>query len=107
MPGAARVVQEAALLQKAAQLGGVVRAELFAVADRQLEGRALQVVQQDLEVVGVDVGVLGRAVEEVLGMLDDVLVERRAGGHQHRERRGLAAARRGRRAARWRRSCPG
>ena len=45
----------------------------------------LQMVQQDLEIVRIDVCVLGRAVEEVLGMLDDVLVERRAGGHQYGE----------------------
>ncbi len=58
------------------------------VANGQLEGGALQMAHQNFQVVGVDVRVLGRTVEEVLGMLDDVLIERRAGGHQHRQRRG-------------------
>ena len=82
-------MQEPEFLEKAAQLAGVVRSELLAVAHRQLEGRALQMTQQDFEIVGIDVGVLGRTVEEILGMLDDVLIERRAGGHQHRQRRRL------------------
>ena len=77
------MVGEAQLAEEMAHFGGVVRAELFAVADGELEGGALDVVNEDLEVVGVDVGVLGGGFEEVLGVLDDVLVERGAGGdHQ-------------------------
>jgi len=59
-------------------VGRIVAAELLAVADGQLEGGALQVVEEDLDVVRVDVRLLGRAAEEVVGMLDDVLIERGA-----------------------------
>ena len=53
MPCVAGVVQDAGLLEELAQLAGVVRPELLAVPDRQLEGGALQVIQQDLEVSGL------------------------------------------------------
>ena len=68
-----------------------MRAELLAVADGQLERRALHVIDQNLEVVGIDVRVFRRALEEIVGMLDDVLIQRRAGCHQHRQRSGLPA----------------
>ena len=85
-------MQEAGFFQKAAHLRSVVRAELLTVLNGQLEGRAFQVRQQDLQIVGVEVGVFGRAAEEVIGVLDDVLVEGCAGGHQHGGRSALAAA---------------
>src|SRR5579862_3119072 len=67
-------------------------AELFAIAQRPLEGGALQMAEQDFKIVGIDVGMLGRTVEEVIGVLDDVLIERRAGSYQHGGRSGLAAS---------------
>ena len=70
--------------------GGVVRTEFLAILDGQLEGGAFQVGQQDFQIVGIDVGVFGRTAEEVIGMLDDVLIERRAGGDQDRGGCGLA-----------------
>src|SRR6266478_6059562 len=82
-------MQKSGLLQESAQRSRIVRAEFFAVANRQLEGSALQMAEQDFQIVRIDVGVFWRAVEKVIGMLHDVLIERRAGGHQHRSRRGL------------------
>ncbi len=55
-------------------------------AERQLERGALDVREQDLQVVRVDQRVFGRRVEEVRRVADDVLVERRAARHQHRGR---------------------
>ena len=43
VPGARRPVQEAGFFEESTQLSGIVRAELFALPDGQLEGRALQV----------------------------------------------------------------
>src|ERR1019366_332476 len=89
VPGAGGVVEESALFQEAADLAEIVLAEALAVAQGQLKGSALQVRQQDLQVLRIDVGVLRRAAEEVIGMLHDVLIERRAARHQHRRRRSL------------------
>ncbi len=82
-----------------------MRAEFLAVADRQLERRALQMVEQDLQIVRIDMGMLRRTIEEIVGMLHDVLIERRAGRHQHRSD---AVCRRPARprAATWKRWCP-
>ena len=60
--------------------------------ERQLEGRALDVVHQDLQVVRVDEGVFGRRVEEVRRVAHDELVERRAGRHHDRRRSAGPAA---------------
>ena len=68
-------------------------AEFLILFQRKLEGRALQMVQQDLEVVRIHIAVLGRMVEEVVGVLNDKLVERRAGSHQQRGGTAFAAAR--------------
>ena len=70
-----------------------MRAELLIVADRQLERGALQMIEQNLQIVRIDVRVFGRALEEIFGMLDDVLIERRARSHQHGQRCGLPAPR--------------
>jgi hypothetical protein len=77
------MMQKLEIAQESAQIAGIVLAESFAIADGQLEGRAFQMRQQDFQVVGVDVSALRRAIEEVLGMLNDVLIERRAGSYQH------------------------
>ena len=45
------------------------------LAERQLEGRALEVVDQDEGVLGIDARVLGRRAEEVVGMRGQVLVD--------------------------------
>ena len=81
-------------------------AELLVVRERQLERGALHVVEQDVQVVGIDQRVLRRRVEEVRRIADDELIDRRAARDQHRRRSRRCGGRRGRRAATSRRSCP-
>src|SRR5437868_7134296 len=84
MPASRRMMQEAGLFaQETAQFGGLVWSEFLSIANGQLEGRTLQVIDQYFEVIGVDVGVLRGALEEIFGMLDDVLIERRARSDQN------------------------
>ncbi len=52
-------------LQHAEHFLHVVAAELLRGRERQLERRALHVVDQDVQVVGIDQRVLGRRVEEI------------------------------------------
>ena len=68
----------------------ILLAEALVGLERQLEGRALDVIEQDLQVVRVDERVLRRGAEEVVGVPDHELIERRARRHQHR--RGSAGA---------------
>ena len=75
--------------------------------ERQFEGRALDVVDQDVQVVRIDQRVLRRRVEEIRRVAHDELVERRAATPPGPPPSGSPAARRGRPAARSRRSCPG
>jgi hypothetical protein len=86
------MMQKFEIAQKAAQIAGVVLPEFFTIADGQLEGGALEMGQQDLEIIGIDVGVFRRAVEEVVGVLDDVLIERGAGGDKDGRGRAVTAA---------------
>src|SRR5260370_13442430 len=93
MPASPRMMKRARFFsEKVAQRGHVVRTELFTLANGQLKCSTLEMVNQNLEVVRVDVCVLRRAFEEVLRVFQDVLVQRRAGSDQHRERRGLTPA---------------
>jgi hypothetical protein len=64
----------------------VLAAEALARPERQLERGALDVIEQDVQVVGVDERVLGRGVEEVRRVADHELVDGRAARHQHRGR---------------------
>src|SRR5262245_58105167 len=48
--------------------------------------------QEDLEIFGIDVGVLGRASEEVVGVLNHVLIEGCAGGDHNGGGGGLPAS---------------
>ena len=59
----------------------------------QLEGRALDVVDEDLEVVGVDPALLDRRAEEVVGVLGDELVEGGGVRDEDRHRRARAPPR--------------
>ena len=85
-------MHEAALLEDAEHLLDVVPAELLRGGERQLERRALHVIDQDVQVVRIDQRVLGRRVEEVRRVADDELIERRAAGDEHRRRAAAAAA---------------
>ena len=66
--------------------------ELFPDLKRQLEGGAAQMIGEDDEVVGVDERVFGRALEEIVGVFDDVLVEGAGAGNENRQRGLLAAS---------------
>ena len=61
----------------------VYRAEFFVRRDGQFERGALQVIDKNFEIVRLDVGVLGRAAEEIVRMLDDELIERRRRSDEH------------------------
>ncbi len=75
-----------------AELRHVDRAEFLVGCDRELERRAFQVIHENLEIVGLHVGVLGRAAEKVVGMLHDELIERRGGRDEHGAGSPVAAA---------------
>ena len=67
-------------------------AEVLASLEGQFEHRAAQVLQQDEQVVGVDQRLLGRAPEEIFGMMRQELVERTGRSDQHRRSRGIPAS---------------
>ena len=66
--------------------------EHLARFERQLERRGAQVGEQDMQVVRVEARLLGRVVEQELGMVDDVLVDRRARGDEDRDAGALPPA---------------
>ena len=109
IPARGRVAHGPALLQ-VAQQGAYLAAERrlrrglrrrhvslgrgqLGVGERELEHRALELIQQYVDVVGIDPAALGRALEEVLRMADDELVDRRRRRDQQRQRGGGAAPR--------------
>ncbi len=67
----------------------IVAAKTLAPRERQLEGRATHVVEQDEKLVGLDARVLDRRPEEELGVAHHVLIEGGAARHEHAERRAL------------------
>ncbi len=79
-------MQQPLLRQKRADLANLVRAESFVGTNRQLKRRALQMAQQNLEVVRVHISMLRRPVEQILRMLDHILIDWRARRHHNRER---------------------
>jgi hypothetical protein len=70
----------------------VMSAELLRTGERQLEGRALDVIHEDMKVVRVDERALGRRFEEVRRVADHELIERRAARHHDRGRSAGPAA---------------
>ena len=90
--GIARAVHEAVLAQNHQHLLHVDGAERVGAAERQLERRALHVIHQDVQVVGIDQRVLGRGVEEIRRMPGHELIDRRARRHHHRGRPGRPAS---------------
>ena len=77
MPGSAGVVEHAGLGQEVTHVTDGMGSEEFVVAEGEFEDGALEVVEQEFEVVGIDEGVFGRLAEEVFGVFDDVLVDGR------------------------------
>ena len=75
------------------------RPEHLARLERQLERRGPQVGEQDVEVVRVEAGLLRRALEQELRVVDDVLVDRRAARRRGPRRSFPGAARPARTAA--------
>ena len=73
-------------LDRPHHIGHVSEERELLLTDRQLARRASQVRLQDVRVRRVDHRRLGRLVEQVLGMVHEVLVERIVLRHQHRER---------------------
>ena len=72
------LVQDPVLVEVGEDAERVLRAEPLGAVERQLEGGALEVLDQDVQVVRVHQAGLRRPSEDELGMLDDVLVRRRA-----------------------------
>ena len=60
MPAIVGMVHELVLLQKAKDIRQVLRPELLAVLERKLEGGALDVLNEDREVVRIDQAILRR-----------------------------------------------
>ena len=67
---------------------------MLVVRERQLECRALHVIEQDVQVVRIDQRVLGDASKKVRRVADDELIDRRAARDEHRRgpRRSAAGA---------------
>ena len=76
-----RPVHESRLLQHAQHLLHVDLAIGLIGGERQLEGRALHVIHQDVEIVGIDQRVFRRGIEEVRRMPHDKLIDWRARRH--------------------------
>jgi len=86
VPAVSRVVKQPFGLELAeVRLDGNA-AERLAVHEGELEDRALEVIHQDERVLRIDEGALGRRAEEIVGVRDHELVQRRAGGHEERRR---------------------
>ena len=79
----ARLADVVLLGQEREQVVGRSGPEHLARLERQLERGGLEVGQQDVQVVRVEAGLLGRAREQELGVVDHVLVDRRAAGDDH------------------------
>src|SRR6266576_1248326 len=67
--------------------------EVVARRDGQFERRTFQMIDEDFQIVGLDESVLGSVAEEIVGMANNELIERRRGGHQHGAGTSSAAAR--------------
>ena len=78
--------------QERQQVVGRRRPEHLARLERQLERRRPQMREQDVQVVRVEPGLLRRVVEQELRVVDDVLVDRRARGDEHRDAGALPPA---------------
>ncbi len=79
-------MHQAGFLQDAEDLLHVHLAVGLPGGERQLERRALHVIHEDVQVVGIHQRVLRRCVEEIRRMLRDELIDRRARCHHHRRR---------------------
>ena len=76
-------MKEARVVEPFAEFWQIDVAELLIRRDGQLERGAFQVVDENLQIVRLNVGVLGRTPEEVVGMLDNELIERSGRRDEH------------------------
>ena len=89
-PPVARLADVALLADEREEVVHRPRPEDLARLEGPLERRATQVREQDVEVVRIDPGLLGRALEEELRVVDDVLVDGRARRDEHADADALA-----------------
>ena len=97
----------AVLLQDVEQRRSLLDPESLGGRDRQLEARRAQVVEEDVQVVRVDQAVLRRAVEEVLRVGGQELVDGGRRADERRQARARCAGRSGPSAARCEAMVPG
>src|SRR5438093_477033 len=92
MPFASRSMDEAALGQEFQDLGNVVTAKQLAGLERQLKRGALKMADQNMNVVGIDQAHLGRLAQKIFRVMDNELIQWRAGRHEHGHRHSAATA---------------
>src|SRR6266705_5476305 len=83
-------MEHALLVEVCEDPGRVFGPESLARLERDLECGALEVMHQQMQVVGIHEAGLRRTLEHVLRMLDDVLVDRGRGGDEEGRRQILA-----------------
>jgi len=76
MPIPATLMQEPCFPKLLAQFGEIDLTELLIRLNGQLECCAFQMIDENLQIVRLNVCVLWRASEKVIGMLHDELVQR-------------------------------
>src|SRR5262245_7914784 len=91
MPFATGTMKESTFSEKLENLGHRVTAERLVNAERELKRRALQVTDQDVNIVGIHQSALRRLIQKILRMIHHVLIEWSAGCHHHGHRHSAAA----------------
>src|SRR6266849_10693089 len=87
-PAAGGARRGTVLFENPEEIADVGAPQSLLVLERQLEKAGLEVAGEQEQVVRVDQSFLGVRAEEVIGMANDELVERRARGHEHPDRAG-------------------
>src|SRR6266851_5812518 len=90
-PAARGARRGAILFENPEQVADVGAPQPLFVLERQFEKARLEVAGEQEQVVRVDQALLGVRAEEVIGVADDELVERRAGGYEHPDRAGTTS----------------
>ena len=93
VPAVAGAQQDPLFLEQVQQRFEVFPAKGLPLLERELEGGALHVLDEDLEVVGIDESLFRARSEEVVGVPDHELVLGGRVGHEHGGRRSAPAPR--------------
>src|SRR3954469_7205334 len=93
MPSITRFMDKTTLREILQNLAYIMTSELFIGSKRQLESGALEMAEQDVDVLRIDQPLLRRLIQKIVGMVDDVLIERRTRCDQNRNGHPAAAAR--------------